>query len=90
MIPSIYYQCTCTRQNDYGIKNSEIMDNHYGFLKNIDSIEFLTQRIENLYYCEECESVKCHRCISEDIYLYYCPQCQFEVPGASAHGEKTK
>lgn len=79
MQPSIYYQCSCLQEK---MKNIPI--------RNIEMTNLLTFRIENLYYCENCESVKCTRCTTQDIYLYYCPQCLFEVPGVSAHSEKSK
>ncbi|ORX89930.1 dynactin p62 [Basidiobolus meristosporus CBS 931.73] len=52
--------------------------------------DLITLPVSKLYYCEQCESVKCTRCLQEEIVSYYCPNCLFEVPTASVKYEKNR
>ena len=33
-----------------------------------------------LYFCQECQAIRCPRCIQEEIVSAFCPMCLFEVP----------
>ncbi|KII86919.1 hypothetical protein PLICRDRAFT_113889 [Plicaturopsis crispa FD-325 SS-3] len=46
--------------------------------------------LHELYFCEECDAVRCNRCVSVEVSGYYCPNCLFEVPGASVRAEKNR
>ncbi|KAG8762972.1 hypothetical protein FRC12_008779, partial [Ceratobasidium sp. 428] len=46
--------------------------------------------LNSLYFCEECDTVRCPRCVSLEVSGYYCPNCLFEVPSASVRGEKNR
>ncbi len=46
--------------------------------------------LESLYFCDECNHIRCNRCVTLDISSYYCPNCLFEVPGASVKAEKNR
>ncbi|KIK98784.1 hypothetical protein PAXRUDRAFT_133451 [Paxillus rubicundulus Ve08.2h10] len=46
--------------------------------------------LHNLYFCEECDIVRCNRCVSVEVSGYYCPNCLFEVPSASVRAEKNR
>jgi hypothetical protein len=46
--------------------------------------------LHTLFFCEECDAVRCNRCVSIEISGYYCPNCLFEVPGASVRAEKNR
>ncbi|CAK5265736.1 unnamed protein product, partial [Mycena citricolor] len=43
-----------------------------------------------LFFCEECDAVRCNRCVSVEVSGYYCPNCLFEVPSASVRAEKNR
>ncbi|KAI9679741.1 MAG: hypothetical protein M1817_004755 [Caeruleum heppii] len=43
--------------------------------------------LEQLLYCEECQQIRCPRCVLEEIVCWFCPSCLFEVPGSMAKGE---
>ncbi|PWZ00821.1 hypothetical protein BCV70DRAFT_200087 [Testicularia cyperi] len=47
-------------------------------------------QLESLYFCDECDQIRCNRCVTFDISSYYCPNCLFEVPGASVKAEKNR
>src|ERR1700722_19693750 len=46
--------------------------------------------LHNLFFCEECDAVRCNRCVSVEVSGYYCPNCLFEVPSASVRAEKNR
>ncbi len=46
--------------------------------------------LDSLYFCDECDKIRCNRCVTVDISSYYCPNCLFEVPGASVKAEKNR
>jgi len=45
---------------------------------------------EALYFCVECDAIRCNRCVSVEVSGYYCPNCLFEVPSASVRAEKNR
>ncbi|KAI9695356.1 MAG: hypothetical protein M1836_006476 [Candelina mexicana] len=38
--------------------------------------------IEHLLYCEDCHQIRCPRCVLEEISMWWCPSCYFEVPNS--------
>ncbi|KAF5380690.1 hypothetical protein D9757_007058 [Collybiopsis confluens] len=46
--------------------------------------------LHRLFFCEECDAVRCNRCVSVEVSGYYCPNCLFEVPSASVRAEKNR
>ena len=36
--------------------------------------------LEHLLYCEDCQQIRCPRCITEEVVCWYCPSCLFEMP----------
>lgn len=42
---------------------------------------------EHLLYCEDCQQIKCPRCITEEIVCWYCPNCLFETPSSMVKSE---
>ena len=43
--------------------------------------------LEYLMYCEDCQEIRCPRCVNEEIVTYYCPNCLFEVPSSNIKSE---
>lgn len=43
--------------------------------------------LENLMYCEDCQQIRCQRCVNEEIVTYFCPSCLFEVPSSNIKSE---
>lgn len=43
--------------------------------------------LEYLLYCEDCQQIRCPRCVIEEIVTYYCPSCLFEVPSSNLRSE---
>ncbi|TFK52164.1 hypothetical protein OE88DRAFT_1627825 [Heliocybe sulcata] len=46
--------------------------------------------LHTLFFCEECDAVRCNRCVMVEVSGYYCPNCLFEVPSASVRAEKNR
>ncbi|OWZ71218.1 hypothetical protein AYX14_03406 [Cryptococcus neoformans] len=46
--------------------------------------------IEQLYFCEECDAVRCDLCVGVEVASYFCPNCLFDVPGANVKGDKNR
>ncbi|KAA1469680.1 dynactin p62 [Dentipellis sp. KUC8613] len=46
--------------------------------------------LHELFFCEECDAVRCNLCVSVEVSGYYCPNCLFEVPSASVRAEKNR
>lgn len=75
-IPYTHYHCPCLSPID--TDKAPSYDKDRGF------------SLAHLYYCEECDALRCSRCITSEIVTYYCPNCLFEVPGASVRGERNR
>lgn len=43
--------------------------------------------LEHLMYCEDCQQIRCQRCVNEEIVTYFCPSCLFEVPSSNIKSE---
>lgn len=46
--------------------------------------------LHTLFFCEECDAIRCNRCVSIEVSGYYCPNCLFEVPSASVRAERNR
>jgi hypothetical protein len=42
-------------------------------------------KIEDLYYCQGCQSVRCPICVAQDIESYYCPHCLENMASSEAN-----
>lgn len=38
--------------------------------------------LEHLLYCEDCQQIRCPRCVIEETLNWFCPSCLFEVPSS--------
>ncbi|KAL5612697.1 hypothetical protein BROUX41_004214 [Berkeleyomyces rouxiae] len=43
--------------------------------------------LQHLMYCADCHEIRCPRCVGEEITIYYCPSCIFEVPSSNIKSE---
>lgn len=57
---------------------------------NLASSSYSFHPLHSLYFCEECDAVRCNRCVMVEVSGYYCPNCLFEVPSASVRAEKNR
>ena len=43
--------------------------------------------LDALLFCEDCNQVRCPRCVQDEIVCYFCPSCLFEVPSTAVKSE---
>ncbi|WWD16685.1 hypothetical protein CI109_101115 [Kwoniella shandongensis] len=46
--------------------------------------------LHNLYFCEECDAVRCDQCVAVEVASYFCPNCLFDVPSANVRADKNR
>ncbi|PWN37902.1 uncharacterized protein FA14DRAFT_142568 [Meira miltonrushii] len=44
-------------------------------------------QLPSLYFCDDCDSIRCDQCTTKELTVYYCPNCLFDVPLASIKSE---
>ncbi|KAF9220883.1 dynactin p62 [Gyrodon lividus] len=82
MWPSIQYYCPCMSATNLNVQTPPP--------PTLASSSASFHPLHNLYFCEECDAVRCNRCVSVEVSGYYCPNCLFEVPSASVRAEKNR
>lgn len=80
MAPAIHYYCPCQSGESVQTPPPPHMAS--------SSTSF--HPLHCLFFCEECDAVRCNRCVSIEVSGYYCPNCLFEVPSASVRAEKNR
>ena len=46
--------------------------------------------LPDLFFCDECDALRCPRCCIDDLLYTYCPSCLFEVPGATVRADANR
>ncbi|KAI0297657.1 dynactin p62 family-domain-containing protein [Russula brevipes] len=78
MAPSVAYHCPCLSADPVPPP------------PNMPSSSYSFHPLHELFFCEECDAVRCNRCVSVEVSGYHCPNCLFEVPSASVRAEKNR
>ncbi|KAH9179350.1 dynactin p62 family-domain-containing protein [Lactarius sanguifluus] len=78
MTPTVLYHCPCLSSDPIPPP------------PNAPSSSYQFHSLHELFFCEECDAVRCNRCVSVEVSGYYCPNCLFEVPSASVRAEKNR
>ncbi|THV02993.1 hypothetical protein K435DRAFT_962665 [Dendrothele bispora CBS 962.96] len=78
MAPSVLYHCPCFSRHLVP-PPPHLASSSHSF-----------HPLHTLFFCEECDAVRCNRCVSVEVSGYYCPNCLFEVPSASVRAEKNR
>ncbi|KAF8500875.1 dynactin p62 family-domain-containing protein [Russula emetica] len=78
MTPSVSYHCPCLSTDPVPPP------------PNAPSSSYCFHPLHELFFCEECDAIRCNRCVSVEVSGYYCPNCLFEVPSASVRAEKNR
>lgn len=81
MISQALYHCGCTVSSSDHQTNPEELSH-----APTSSADY--HALACLYFCEECDSVRCPSCVTSEVNIYFCPLCQFEVPSASVRAEQ--
>ena len=48
---------------------------------------FSLSHLDHLMWCEDCNDIRCERCVISEIAFWYCPSCLFEVPSSMVKSE---
>lgn len=82
--PYTYISCPCTNVstplNLTEGRQDQDEDQERTFDPRSPRANFSLYPPEHLLYCEECQEIRCPRCILEEIVCWYCPNCLFEMP----------
>ncbi|KAG8935748.1 hypothetical protein FRC02_006557 [Tulasnella sp. 418] len=81
MAPTVLYHCTCISASVTPGAPPSV---------NLPSSSYAFHPLHALFFCEECDLVRCNRCVAVEVSGYYCPNCLFEVPSASVRAEKNR
>ena len=89
--PYIYISCPCT---NIGASDGQALDapdddeeDNTTFDPRSPRANFALSPLEHLLYCEDCQQIRCSRCINEEIVCWYCPNCLFEMPTSLVKSE---
>ncbi|KAI9166530.1 Dynactin subunit 4 [Paramyrothecium foliicola] len=88
--PYTYIQCPCSEQAVERADESPIdqtNDEELTFDPRAPRSNFSLYPLEYLLYCEDCQQIRCPRCVNEETVTYYCPNCLFEVPSSNLRSE---
>ncbi|ETS62675.1 hypothetical protein PaG_02409 [Moesziomyces aphidis] len=97
--PHVLYYCPCSPHNPNDASSSSAGGSRQtsslaspppGLPASSPASSHAFHPLESLYFCDECNHIRCNRCVTLDISSYYCPNCLFEVPGASVKAEKNR
>lgn len=88
--PHVLYYCSCNQAHTNAASTSSLKSPPPGLPAYSPASRYAFHPLESLYFCDECDQIRCNRCVTVDISSYYCPNCLFEVPGASVKAEKNR
>lgn len=90
--PHVLYYCSCNQYHTNAAlrPGSSLASPPPGLPAYSPASRYAFHPLESLYFCDECDQIRCNRCVTVDISSYYCPNCLFEVPGASVKAEKNR
>lgn len=91
LTPYTYIQCPCSDQvdseSDADSQPEAVGDDERTFDPRALRSNYSLFPLEYLMYCEDCQQIRCPRCVSEEIVTYYCPNCLMEVPSTTLRSE---
>jgi dynactin-4 len=89
--PYTYIQCPCSEQAAIDRADSspvdQASDEELTFDPRAPRSNFSLYPLEYLLYCEDCQQIRCPRCVNEETVTYFCPNCLFEVPSSNLRSE---
>ncbi|KAL2213138.1 dynactin subunit [Sarocladium strictum] len=91
-LPYSYIQCPCSDQaeaepDDDSQQEDTVEDEDRTFDPRAPRSNYSLFPLEHLMYCEDCQQIRCPRCVSEEIVTFYCPACLMEVPSSTQRSE---
>ncbi|KOS19175.1 Dynactin subunit 4 [Escovopsis weberi] len=90
--PYTYIRCPCSDQTSAGrggdSKSGKMAAEEEGMFDPRDPrSSYSLYPLEYLLFCEDCQQIRCPRCVTEESVTYYCPNCLFEVPSSNLRSE---
>ncbi|KAJ4311298.1 hypothetical protein N0V94_008015 [Neodidymelliopsis sp. IMI 364377] len=82
--PYTYYACNCFDSNTGADEEERTFD------PRSPRSDYALYPLEHLLYCEDCQQIRCPRCIIEETLNWYCPSCLFEVPSSVVKSDGTR
>lgn len=94
-LPYTYISCSCTDNTRSAINTSsrssgrsastqaaatKLEDEEKTFDPKAPRSAYSLWPIERLLFCDDCHQIRCPRCVQEEVMIWYCPSCLFEVP----------
>ncbi|KAL5116425.1 hypothetical protein ACEQ8H_005661 [Pleosporales sp. CAS-2024a] len=86
--PYTYYACDCFESNTPTLAKrashnpAEADEEDRTFDPRSPRANYALYPLEHLMYCEDCQQIRCPRCVIEETLNWYCPSCLFEVPSS--------
>ncbi|KAJ4304821.1 hypothetical protein N0V90_000349 [Kalmusia sp. IMI 367209] len=86
--PYTYYACDCYDSNTTSSSKrasqilAEAEEEDRTFDPRSPRSNYALYPLEHLLYCEDCQQIRCPRCVIEETLNWYCPSCLFEVPSS--------
>jgi len=86
--PYTYYACDCfdSTTTTASKRASQILaeaeEDERDFDRRSPRANYSLFPLEHLLYCEDCQQIRCPRCVIEETLNWYCPSCLFEVPSS--------
>jgi dynactin-4 len=87
--PYAYYQCSCSSAlpvtgrrgaDQVQAGDDDAADEDREFDPHAPRSAFSIYPLEYMLLCEDCQSLRCPRCVSYELEGLFCPNCLFEVP----------
>lgn len=90
--PYTYIQCPCSDQStldegDASPNQESIQDQERTFDPRAPRSNYSLYPLEYLLFCEDCQQIRCPKCVNEEVVTYFCPNCLFEVPSSNLRSE---
>ncbi|CAI6333143.1 unnamed protein product [Periconia digitata] len=83
--PYTYYTCDCFDSNNPLASKrgpQPLEEDERDFDPHNPRSNYTLYPLEQLLYCEDCQQIRCPRCVAEETINWYCPSCLFEVPSS--------
>ncbi|KAK3368654.1 dynactin p62 family-domain-containing protein [Podospora didyma] len=92
LTPYTYFQCPCSDPSTQARPGDatgadEVEDDERTFDPRAPRSNYSLYPLEYLLFCEDCQQIRCPRCVAEEIVTFYCPCCLFEVPSSNIKSE---
>lgn len=90
--PYTFYACPCSEDTSARVNTSDAVEDgpESTFDPRDPRAAYALNSLDHLLFCDDCNQIRCGRCVSEEILNWYCPNCLFEThsTGVRADGNR--